>query len=86
MATMTAKEKRILLGLGKFSEDVDWISKKQKALRKKFAGKYIAVNGYRVIDSDLNLEALLNKLRKQGEDPSQIPVEFISSEPPRLIL
>jgi hypothetical protein len=52
IATMTAKEKKILLRLGKFVEDADWISKKQKALRKKFAGKYIAVNGYRVIDSD----------------------------------
>jgi len=42
---MTAKEKKILLRLGKFSEDVDWISKRQAMLRKKFADKYVAVDG-----------------------------------------
>jgi len=80
------KEKEILLRLEKFSEDVDWISKKQAMLRKKFAGKYIAVAGYRVIDSDSDLETLLKKLKEKGEDPGQIAIEFISPEPPRLIL
>lgn len=86
MAIVTAKEKRILLSLEKFSDDVDWISKRQAILRKRFAGKYIAVDRYRVIDSDLKLEKLLKKLKKKGEDPSRIPIEFISSEPQRLIL
>jgi len=80
------KEKEILLRLEKFSEDVDWISKKQAMLRKKFAGKYVAVAGYRVIDSDSKLEALLKRLKEKGEDPGQIAIEFISPEPPRLIL
>lgn len=80
------KEKEILLRLKKFSEDVDWISKEQAMLRKKFAGKYIAVAGYRVVDSDSKLETLLRKLKERGEDPGQIAIEFISLEPPRLIL
>jgi hypothetical protein len=80
------KEKEILRRLKKFSDDVDWISKKQATLRKKFAGKYIAVAGCQVIDSDPELDTLLRRLKEKGEDPAQIPIEFISREPPRLIL
>jgi len=80
------KEKEILLRLERFGEDVDWVSKKQASLRRKFAGKYVAVASYRVIDSDSKLEALLKRLKEKGEDPGQIVIEFISAEPPRLIL
>jgi len=80
------KEKEILLSLEKFGEDVDWLSEKQAMLRKKFADKYVAVAGNRVIDSDLKLEALLKRLKEKGADPGQIAIEFISPEPPRLIL
>lgn len=81
-----AKEKKILQGLREFSKDVDWISEKQATLRKEFAGKYIAVIGCQVIDSDPELEILLQKLKAKGRNPSEIPIEFISSEPQRLIL
>lgn len=80
------KEKEISLSLRKFSNDMDWISKRQAMLRKKFAGKYIAVAGSKVIDSDPELETLLKRLKEKGQDPSQIPIEFISPDPPRLIL
>ena len=86
MAIAAAKEKKILLNLERFSQDVDWISRKQAMLRKQFADKYVAVEGHRVIDSDSRLDRLLKKLKEKGEDPSQIPIEFISSEPQRLIL
>jgi hypothetical protein len=87
MATVKKKDiKEILLGLEKFSDDEDWISEKQTTLRKKFADKYIAVVGNRVIDSDSRLDVLLKRLKKRGDDPSQIAIEFISLEPPRLIL
>lgn len=81
------KDKRqILKELRVFSEDTDWISEKQTMLRKKFADKYIAVVGRQVIDSDSELETLLRKLQKEGRNPSEIPIEFISKEPLRLIL
>ncbi|MGQ9628639.1 MAG: DUF5678 domain-containing protein [Anaerolineae bacterium] len=80
------KEKEILLSLERFSEDVDWVSKKQATLRKKLAGKYVAVARSRVIDSDSKLETLLERLKEKAEDPGQIVIEFISPEPPRLIL
>jgi len=80
------KDKEILLRLERFSKDMDWISEKQAMLRKKFAGKYIAVAGHEVIDSDPNFETLLRKLKERGVDPGRIAIEFISREPPRLIL
>jgi hypothetical protein len=86
MPAVKDKEKEILLNLERFGEDVDWISRRQKMLRKKFSDRYIAVVGNRVIASDVKLDALLKKLKKEGEDPSQLAIEYVSAEPPRLIL
>ena len=80
------KEEEILRGLKEFGKDVDWISEKQATLRREFASKYIAVVGCQVIDSDPELETLLQKLKAKGRNPSEIPIEFISAEPQRLIL
>lgn len=86
VGTIKKDERQILKELRGFSEDTDWISEKQTMLRKKFADKYIAVVGRQVIDSDSELETLLRKLQKEGRNPSEIPIEFISKEPLRLIL
>jgi predicted DNA-binding protein (UPF0278 family) len=86
MAVKKMEEKQILQGLKEFDEDMDWLSEKQENLRKQFANKYIAVVGRRVIDSDSDLEILLQKLKESGRDPGAIPIEFISKEPRRLIL
>lgn len=80
------KKEEILQGLEEFSEDMDWISETQKKLRKKFANKYIAVMNGQLIESDSDLDTLLQKLRETGRNPSRIPIEFISREPERLIL
>ena len=86
VGTIKKDKRQILKELRVFSEDTDWISEKQTMLRKKFADKYIAVVGRQVIDSDSELETLLRKLQKEGRNPSEIPIEFISKEPLRLIL
>lgn len=79
-------KEEILQQLDEFSEDMDWISETQKKLRKKFADKYIAVMNSQVIESDSDLDTLLQKLKEAGRNPSSIPIEFISREPQRLIL
>lgn len=86
VGTIKKDKRQILKELRVFSEGTDWISEKQTMLRKKFADKYIAVVGRQVIDSDSELETLLRKLQKEGRNPSEIPIEFISKEPLRLIL
>lgn len=80
------KEEEILRGIKEFSRDMDWLSKKHEELRKEFADKYIAIMNRRVIDSDPDLQKLLRRLKESGKNPSEIPVEFISKEPQRLIL
>jgi len=86
VGTIKKDKRQILKEIRGFSEDTDWISEKQTMLRKKFADKYIAVVGRQVIDSDSELETLLRKLQKEGRNPSEIPIEFISKEPLRLVL
>jgi len=79
-------DEEILKGLKEFGQDVYWVSENQEELRKKFPGKYIAVINCEVVDSDPNLQVLLQRLREGGKNPGEIPVEFISREPARLIL
>ncbi len=80
------REEKVLMALRRFSDDIDWISESQETLRKKFANKYIAVIDGKVINSSVELETLLQKLKEEGRNPSEIPIEFISRKPQRLIL
>lgn len=80
------RNEEILKGLKEFGRDVYWLSENQEKLRKKFHGKYVAVINCEVVDSDPNLQILLQRLREGGKNPGEIPVEFISREPARLIL
>lgn len=80
------EEADIQKGLREFSQDTNWISKGEEKLRKKFPNKYIAVMKRKVIDSDSDLQNLIQRLKENGKNPSEIPIEFISKEPTRLIL
>jgi len=77
---------QILEGLKDFSRDMDWIYENQDQLRKEYPNKYVAVMNLKVIDSDPNLQNLIRKLKEKGKNPGEIPIEYISEEPPRLIL
>ena len=80
------KEEQILKGIEDFNRDMDWISENQERLRKKYANKYIAVMKRKVIDSASDLQILIQKLKEKGISPSEIPIEYISETPTRLIL
>jgi len=77
---------QILKGLEDFNQDMDWISKNLDRLREKYPNKYIAVMNLEVIESDSELQSLIQKLKEKGKSPSEIAIEFISEKPPRLIL
>jgi len=77
---------QILEGLKDFSRDMDWIYENQDQLRKEYPNKYVAVMNLKVIDSDPDLQNLIRKLKEKGKNPGEIPIEYISEEPTRLIL
>ena len=80
------KNEQILKRIVDFSRNMDWISENQEKLRKKYPNKYIAVMSLKVIDSDSDLQSLIRKLKEKGKNPGDVPIEFMSKKPPRLIL
>lgn len=83
---MKLKSAQILKNLHNFNKDSDWISDNLDELRKEYADQYIAVRDSKVIDHDAELHKLLQRLREKNIDPGEIPVDFISKEPKRLII
>ena len=77
---------QVLEGLKDFRRDMDWIYENQDQLRKKHPDKYVAVMNQKVIDFDSDLKTLIYRLKEKGKNPSEIPIEYISQEPIRLIL
>lgn len=46
----------------------------------------MAIYGKKVLDSDMDLSMLLERLRHKGFQPSQLLIQFISKEPVEAIL
>jgi hypothetical protein len=76
----------LLKGLNEFSSDMDWLDSQLDQLRKKYPNKYVAVKDHKVVGASSDLQDLIQNLKKKKLSPNEIPVEFISKVPPRLIL
>ena len=79
-------ETKILTELKEFCKNIDWLDERLEKLRKEYPNQYVAVKNFTVADYDSNLQNLLRRLKEKGLNPSEIPIEFISKEPLRLIL
>lgn len=70
----------------KFDRDSTWLAKNLEELREEYAGKYVAVKDKKVVDSDSEMETLLKRLKDEGINPSNIPINYVSKEPTELLL
>ncbi len=69
-------------GLLAFAEDHVWVHDHRQSLLADYAGKWVAVEGKQVVDSDADPKALRSRLRR----PQDACVEFLSREPLEMIL
>lgn len=72
--------------LSELNKNSKWISSVYEEIRKKYAGKFIAVKNSSVIDSDDNVGELLSRLHMTGENLDCITVEFVPPHGLLLIL
>lgn len=58
--------------------DLTWFESNLVSLKSKFNNKFIAFRNKEVIDSDPNLDNLINRLNNNNTDISNIFIEFVS--------
>lgn len=71
-------ETQVLQLLNDSDSALDWFAKNIKTVKEKFDGQFIAFDNEKVIAHDKDLTNLLEKLKKDGKDPSQVVIQFVS--------
>jgi len=75
---MVEDNQQLLVNFGRFEEDSKWFYKNIDLLRRKnFTGKFVAIKNKNVIDSNNNVDVLINSLESKGENPSYLVIEFV---------
>lgn len=76
----------IAVALRDFDEDFQWFLRSREKLLSEYRDKWVAIRGRRILDSDMDLSMLVERLRTKGFKPEQILIQFISKEPVEAIL
>lgn len=63
----------------------EWFEKNHEKLIEKYNGKFIAIYKQNIIDSDEDIEKLMERVEKKYP-PDKISVEYVSKEKIQLIL
>ncbi|MDX1372142.1 MAG: DUF5678 domain-containing protein [Nitrososphaeraceae archaeon] len=63
----------------KFENNFHWFIEHYGQLKIDFANKIIAIDDYKVIDSDVDIELLLQRLREKYGDIRHILIKYIKN-------
>ncbi len=66
--------------------DMNWIVSNYNRLRTEYPDKWIAVKEKKVVDSDLDLEPLLQRLKEKHGTAVGFATEFIGAKPRNMII
>ena len=58
-----------------------WLIDHYRDLIQTYNNRFVAVMDGKVIDSDVDPEVLLNRLKKKGVDVSAVAIDFITDNP-----
>ena len=73
--------------LQKFQKDSEWFYKNIDKLRKQgYTEQFVAIKDSKPIAADKNIDMVIRKLDKEGENPSFLFIEFVHPEGFTLIL
>jgi len=62
------------------NKDRLWFLNKLDSIREKYAGKWVAVYGNRIISSSEDYDQVVNDVRKKGIKLSAIDIQFVTPE------
>ena len=86
--TVIIDEQEVLRGLRSFERDSRWIDKHYyEELKQIYPDEWVACYEEKIVDHDVSLEALAERLRKKyPKEKKHIAVEFIATEEYEMIL
>ena len=64
--------------LKQFKKDLDWFQNNYNDLKNDYKNEYVAIKDESLIDHDVSLNHLLNRLKNKYDDTNSIVVEFIN--------
>jgi hypothetical protein len=62
--------------LERLAENFEWIHKQHDLLKEKYDNQYVAIKDKRIVDKDINLDRLVNRMNITNYDES-IAIEYI---------
>ena len=83
---MQKQGRQISMLLKRHTIDAEWVSMHYDELKEKYPDQYIAVLRRQVLDSDIDRENLLERLRSRFAEIDYITIDFISTKDLKLIL
>lgn len=75
------QEKKMIKQHERMREDYRWISKNNKKLIERFNDNYVFVKNKEVMYYGSDLEELLDRIRKDGNEPCDYACEWITNHP-----
>lgn len=64
----------------KFENNFHWFIKNYEQIKADFENKIIAIDDNKVIDSDVDIESLLQRLREKYGDIRQILIKYVKKQ------
>lgn len=75
---MTEEEELKLLKEGR--EDLKWLQVKYEKLTEEYNNRFVAIRRGGILASGKTIEAVIDELKKQNEDPSTTLIEYITKD------
>lgn len=76
----------VAAALTDFNKDFRWFLRSREELLPSYEDKWVAIYSKKVLDSDGNLTALVERLKARELRPEQILIQFLQKEPIEPIL
>lgn len=73
--------------LEEFEQDMRWVDQHYDELKRRHSEQFVAVHAQEVVDSDPELERLMDRLEKRyGKKAGRIAVKYITKKKVELVL
>ena len=75
-----------IAGAADFDNDRDWLASNLDRLRKRYLNKWVAIRKRRIVDSDNDYRALIDRPRSSFTDDISVVIDFVGPEDVDLVL
>ncbi|UCD91756.1 MAG: hypothetical protein JSV43_05810 [Methanobacteriota archaeon] len=67
-------------------QNVKWFNSNVDSLRALYARKFVAVHKNRILDSDVDFDALMKRLKEEQRDLDVVDIRYVPSEDAHIVI